>query len=307
MLKVKSIVLIISSISILFSCNLIEWYENHNIKSLSKKGIEQKSLVTDSLNMKYYIGGKGPAILFIHGFGGDALLSWKEFMKKYSKTNTVLMADILWFGKSYAKYEANLQSQGRAFKELLEYLKIDSVSVIGQSYGGFIAMELKMQIPDKIKDLIIVNSPGPTFDTSYLDSLCIKKEVDKIEDFFVFDNYRGVNELIELGYNKKGRVPKSLAIKTYNKYFKDFKNEKKSLLKDLHKNQERMFEYYDKNKPKGLVIWSDADIIFPLVEGKKLAKYLEVEIKVIKKSGHVSIIDKTKKGFEILDNYFTNQ
>jgi pimeloyl-ACP methyl ester carboxylesterase len=284
---------------------MVESYHQSNLKSLKRSGVKEGYFKTDSLNMHYYAGGKGPALLFVHGFGGDAILSWKYFLKKYQKNYTVIAADILWFGESTSTYKPDLSSQAKAFHQLLDFLKIDSVSLVGQSYGGFIVMEMTKQDPNRVKELVIVNSPGPTFDITLLDTLTKKEGVQNVADFFVFDDYKGVNKLIELGYKHPTKVPKGIAQKTYTKYFKTGNPEKRQLLSSLYSDVKNLYNYFEHSKQKSLVIWTDSDKIFPLSEGKKLAHFLKSEIIVLKNTGHVSIIKRKRKGKKILDQFLT--
>lgn len=302
---INKINIILLLIFLLNSCNLVEWYEKKSIRNLERSEIKNQIFETDSLKMNYYIGGKGPAILFVHGFGGDALVSWKKYLKKYSKTHTVIMADLLWFGKSESKYKACLESQGKALFQLLNHLNIKDVSLLGQSYGGFVVMEMNYQNQNRIKDLIIVNSPGPTFNLSLLDTLVKHQNAKKFNDFFVFEDYTGIDLLMRLSFSKKKNIPKGISKDMYSMYFSKFKNEKNKLLNSLIYDIDRHYNFYkNSNQTKGMIIWSDDDRIFPLSEGKKLANFLDYPIEIVPKTGHVSIIENTKKGFKILDNYF---
>lgn len=296
MLKFLIALLILS----LTSCNLVEWYHKSNVKSLHRAGIEEAYFQNDSLNIHYYKGGEGPPLLFLHGFGGDALLSWKSYLKKFSKDYTVIAPDILWFGESSANVDANIESQAAAMLLLLDHLNIQKAMVIGQSYGGFITMEMNRQQHKKVDYMVIVNSPGPTFDTAWIDTLCQKQGVDDISELFVFDDYQGVNKLMSFSYKKKKKLPKKLAQQAYEKYFKPYPEEKKALLHTLHQNAEKMIEFHKFRSFPSFVIWSDSDEIFPVSEGEKLANFLNASFVVFQNVGHISIIKKKAAGIRFL-------
>ncbi len=282
------------------SCNLVEWHHKSNVKSLQKKGIEEGYFKTDSLNIHYYKGGEGPPLLFLHGFGGDALLSWKYYLKKFSKNYTVIAPDNLWFGESSATVEPSLENQAAAMHQLLKHLDIEKVMVVGQSYGGFITMEMNRQNHKIMDYMVIVNSPGPTFDKKWIDTLIKNEGAQSKEELFVFDDYKGVNRLMGFSYKHPTKLPKKLAQNVYMKYFKPFPDEKRTLLKTLHDNSDRMMDFYKSRSFPSFVIWSDSDEIFPVCEGEKLASFLKANFVVFKNVGHVSIIKKKKSGARFL-------
>lgn len=284
----------------LSSCNLVEWYHTSNVRSLKRAGIEEAYFQNDSLNIHYYKGGEGPPLLFLHGFGGDALLSWKNYLKKFSKDYTVIAPDILWFGESKANTTPNIENQAAAMLLLLDHLEIKKAMIIGQSYGGFVTMEMNRQQHRKVDFMVIVNSPGPTFDTAWIDTLCKKQGVDDISELFVFDDYQGVNKLMSFSYKKKKKLPKKLAQQAYEKYFKPYPEEKKALLHTLHQNAEKMIEFHKFRSFSSFVIWSDSDEIFPVSEGKKLANFLNASFVVFQNVGHISIIKKKAAGIRFL-------
>ncbi len=177
----------------LISCNLVRVNKNRTAKKLTKIEIVNAEYKTDSLQINYWKGGKGPVLVFIHGFGGDALMNWNKLLQHYAKTNTVVACDLLWFGKSTSKGNPNLSTQVDAVHQLLTSLKIDSASFIGQSYGGFVVLDYAHRYPKQVTKLVIANSPGSTFDVSILDTLCAKSNVQNANQ----RNKRGVKGAVK--------------------------------------------------------------------------------------------------------------
>ncbi|MEZ4937833.1 MAG: alpha/beta hydrolase [Crocinitomicaceae bacterium] len=267
---------------------------------MHRSGIEEATYKDDSLNIHYYKGGDGPPLLFLHGFGGDAMLSWKKYLKKFSKEYTVIAPDILWFGESSGNVEPNLENQAAAMHKLMDHLEIEKVMVVGQSYGGFITLEMNRQKSKRIDYMVIVNSPGPTFDTAWIDTLLQKQNAERIEDLFVFDDYQGVNRLMSFTYKHPKKLPKKLAQQAFEKYFKPNSEQKRKLLRTLHQNAPKMIEFHKYRTFPSFVIWSDSDEIFPVSEGKRLADFLNAYFVVFKNIGHISILQKKNKGIRYL-------
>ena len=226
-------VLFVSFLYILISCNVIKWKDKHSTKKLARKEITSQYFDEDSLHIKYWKGGSGPAIVFIHGFGGNALLSWEKELELLSKEHTVIAMDILWFGESRSNKPAVLASQTQAIEKLLKKLNVSKASFIGQSYGGFILVDFALKHPEMIERMIIANSPGTTFDIKELEVICNNYKVNNIAEMFVFSEPEKIQRLINLSSYKKPHLPKFALKQSFDIHFAKNQKEKINLLKSL--------------------------------------------------------------------------
>lgn len=245
----KSKFLLAITLLILGSCNLVRMKNRQTAKNLKKEAIETADFDQDSLHIKYWKGGQGPTLVFIHGFGGDAMMTWERELAHYAKTHTVITYDLLWFGKSYSNEKANLLTQTAALEKLLAYLKVDSATLIGQSYGGFIALDFAAQHPEKVKQLVIANSPGSTFNVSYLDTVCKNYGVSRIDELFVMDRPTDLQRLINMSTYKKPQIPKFILKQMYSEFFDQYHGQLRLLLQTLPAEKDRIS---DLNAIKGI-------------------------------------------------------
>jgi pimeloyl-ACP methyl ester carboxylesterase len=131
---------------------------------MRKNGINAYTYQDADFKIHYHKGGNGPVLLFIHGFALDAMMNWVDQMILFSNQYTVIAPDLLWFGQSNSSKHPDLSSQREAIERLLKDLNIEKVHVIGQSYGGFIAIDLAIKNPGLVDKLCIANSAVTTFD-----------------------------------------------------------------------------------------------------------------------------------------------
>jgi pimeloyl-ACP methyl ester carboxylesterase len=118
--------------------------------------------------MKYRIAGEGPVVLLIHGMAGSAT-TWKHVMPALSERFTVLAPDLLGHGKSdKAKGDYSLGAMASALRDLLVALGYKRATVVGQSYGGGIAMQFAYQYPERCERLVLVDSGGLGLEVSPL-------------------------------------------------------------------------------------------------------------------------------------------
>lgn len=287
------------------SCNVVQYRADKVEKKLEKKEITAYVFEDDSLSLKYWKGGSGPVIMFVHGFGGDALMAWEKELEFFSKTNTVIAPDLLWFGQSKSSMEPNLVSETEAMIKLLDHLKVDSVILVGQSYGGFVIIDMAKRDPERVKKLVVANSPGPTFNTAELQKVCSRYNVKSVDELFVFDEPEGVQRLIDLSSYKKPQLPNFILRQSYEKYFDQNHEELIQLMQSLPSEQKRYTDISFLSGIPILVIWGENDEIFPLSEGKRFVELANANLVVIPKCGHAPQVDDHKAFLKILDDFLS--
>ena len=297
-------VLFVSFLYILISCNVIKWKDKHSTKKLARKEITSQYFDEDSLHIKYWKGGSGPAIVFIHGFGGNALLSWEKELELLSKEHTVIAMDILWFGESRSNKPAVLASQTQAIEKLLKKLNVSKASFIGQSYGGFILVDFALKHPEMIERMIIANSPGTTFDIKELEVICNNYKVNNIAEMFVFSEPEKIQRLINLSSYKKPHLPKFALKQSFDIHFAKNQKEKINLLKSLPEERDRMNDISSLQKIETLVLWGEFDEIFSLKSGQTFANAINAKFITIPKCGHAPQIDNHESFLKVLEEFF---
>ncbi len=105
-------------------------------------------------------GGEGPAILLIHGMAGSSR-TWRDVLPLLARDFTVIAPDLLGHGESAKPMgDYSLGAYASGLRDLLALLEIERVSVIGQSLGGGVAMQLAYQHPELVERLGLVGSGG---------------------------------------------------------------------------------------------------------------------------------------------------
>ncbi len=110
--------------------------------------------------MAYYKVGHGPALVLLHGIAGSSR-TWRDVIPLLSDRFTVIAPDLMGHGlseKPVGDYSLGAFASGT--RDLLEVLDIERASVVGQSFGGGVAMQLAYQHPELCDRLILVDSGG---------------------------------------------------------------------------------------------------------------------------------------------------
>jgi pimeloyl-ACP methyl ester carboxylesterase len=122
--------------------------------------MELRELTLHGNRVTYRTAGEGPVLLLIHGMAGSAS-TWKHVMPALSKQFTVVAPDLLGHGRSEKGVgDYSLGSLASSLRDLLLALGHDRATVVGQSLGGGVAMQLAYQFPERCVRLVLVSSGG---------------------------------------------------------------------------------------------------------------------------------------------------
>lgn len=114
----------------------------------------------DGASLYYEVHGKGPALVFAHGLGGNHA-SWWQQVPAFSSRYTCVTIAHRGFAPSRdpaampdpARYAGDLEA-------LLAHLKIEEVRLVGQSMGGWTMVDFALRNPGRVKALVLSSTIG---------------------------------------------------------------------------------------------------------------------------------------------------
>jgi len=122
--------------------------------------LEPQYLTIHGHEVRYFRAGEGPALLLVHGMAGSAS-TWKATMRLLARDFTVIAPDLLGHGRSdKPRTDYSLGAFAAGLRDLLIATDIERATVVGQSLGGGIAMQLCYQHPEQVERLVLVSSGG---------------------------------------------------------------------------------------------------------------------------------------------------
>jgi pimeloyl-ACP methyl ester carboxylesterase len=90
-------------------------------------------------------------------------------MRLLQRDYTVLAPDFLGHGRSTKPLgDYSLGNQASAMRDLLHILDIERVSVVGQSFGGGVALQFAYQFPERCERLVLVDAGGLGREVSWM-------------------------------------------------------------------------------------------------------------------------------------------
>src|SRR4029077_14432827 len=106
------------------------------------------------------MGDEGPAVLFLHGFGGD-LNSWMFNQPQLAMGRTSFAFDLPGHGDSDKNLnDGALEALSATAAGVMDSLGIDSAHLVGHSLGGAIALRLAADHPGRVLSLTLISTAG---------------------------------------------------------------------------------------------------------------------------------------------------
>lgn len=125
-----------------------------------------KSLIVDGNATNYHDVGEGAPILLIHGSGPGvtAWANWRLNLPELAREFRVIAPDMFGFGYSDAKGRIeDKQIWVDQIASLLDGLGIEKVSLVGNSFGGAIALAFMIAHPDRVERAVLMGPAGLNF------------------------------------------------------------------------------------------------------------------------------------------------
>ena len=116
----------------------------------------------------YRRAGRGPTLLLLHGIAGSSR-TWLPAMQLLQPDFTVLAPDFFGHGESAKPPgDYSLGNLAAGMRDLLHLLEIERVTVVGQSYGGGVALQFAYQFPELCERLVLVDAGGLGREVSWI-------------------------------------------------------------------------------------------------------------------------------------------
>jgi pimeloyl-ACP methyl ester carboxylesterase len=163
----------------------------------------------NGIKTNYLEAGSGSDVILIHGSGPGvtAYANWRLVIPELARKFHVVAPDMVGFGFSErpTDVEYSVQTWADQTVGVMDALGIRKASVVGNSFGGAIALRIAAQHPDRVDKLVLMGSMGVDFPISeglervwgYEPSF---ENMRKVLDVFAYDRKLVPDELAEVRY-----------------------------------------------------------------------------------------------------------
>ena len=172
-----------------------------------------QSVVAAGIRTNVHDIGSGHPVLLIHGSGAgvSAWANWRLVMPVLARQARVIAPDMVGFGftdrldLSQPGQRYDMDTWVRQAVGVLDALGIEKTDLVGNSFGGALALALSIRHPQRVRRLVLMGSVGVPFTLTpgldaawgYTPSL---ENMRKLLDVFAYDRSLVTDELARLRY-----------------------------------------------------------------------------------------------------------
>jgi pimeloyl-ACP methyl ester carboxylesterase len=233
----------------------------------------------------YYLeAGSGPEVILLHGLGGDKG-NWRMTLPVLAAKFHVYAPDQIGFGQSdkpQINYRvATLVDFLNAFYKKLGIAK---ATLVGNSLGGWAAMDFALQYPDKVNRLVLVDSAGYSFKRT--------GGVAPAREVLLGLNpssLAGTKQLMAVVFHNKAFSTDAVAEQVFTEHLR--KNDGytiNSFVDSILRAEDIVDGKLSAIKAPTLIVWGRDDMLVPLATAKALAEDIAgSQTVVLDECGHV--------------------
>ena len=116
---------------------------------------------TNGTSLYVRIGGKGPAVVLLHGFG-DTGDMWAPLAADLAKDHTVIVPDLRGMGLSeHPDTGYTKKSQAADIAEVMDALSVQKAELVTHDIGNMVGYALAAQYPARITRWVAIDAPLP--------------------------------------------------------------------------------------------------------------------------------------------------
>jgi pimeloyl-ACP methyl ester carboxylesterase len=118
-------------------------------------------VVINGVTIYVRVGGKGPAVVMLHGFG-DTGDMWAPLANALYKNHTVIIPDLRGMGlSSQAKGGYDKKTQATDIAAVMDKLNVQRADLVTHDIGNMVGYALAAQYPDRITKWVVIDAPLP--------------------------------------------------------------------------------------------------------------------------------------------------
>lgn len=247
----------------------------------------------------------GIPVVLIHGSGPGvtAWANWRLIMPELASQRRVITPDMLGFGYS-ERPEDQIYNRERWVKHaigVLDELGLDQVDLVGNSFGGGLALALAIEHPQRVRRLVLMGSVGVNFPiTRGLDEVWgyepSLEAMRRLMDVFAFNKGLLTEELAEMRYQA------SIRPGFQESFAAMFPAPRQRWVDNLASNEDHIRALPHET----LIVHGREDEVIPLQASLKLAELIDrAQLHVFGRCGHWTQIEHADRFARLVNNFLT--
>ncbi|SCZ78567.1 alpha/beta fold hydrolase [Acidaminobacter hydrogenoformans] len=258
---------------------------------------------TGAFQTNYHDQGQGFPVMLLHGSGPGvtAWANWRLVIPELAKNRRVIAPDLVGFGYTerpeHAEY--NMTNWTKQVIELMDALNLEQVDLVGNSFGGGLAIKLAIEYPERIRRIVLMGSMGISFPiTQGLDDVWGYKpsfeNMRKMINLFAYNKDIVTDNLINLRYEA------SIEPGFQEAFSVMFPEPRQNGVESMASEEEKI----KKIAHPALIVHGREDEVIPLENAYRLMTMIDdAQLHVFGHCGHWTQIEQTARFCKLVEDF----
>jgi len=262
------------------------------------------SVVTGGFNTNYHDIGSGQPVVLLHGSGPgvSAWANWNKAFPLLSESFRLLAPDMAGFGYTdrVPGAEYNMTNWVQQVVAFMDAVGISKAHLVGNSFGGALALAMAVQHPERVDKLVLMGSAGVSFPITYgLDKVWgytpSLVNMQELLSIFTYDHAFITPDLI------KSRYEGSIQPGFHETFSAMFPAPRQNGVDQLAGNQ----TYYRDIQNDTLIMHGLQDRVIPVDVSLRLLELIpNASLHIFGKCGHWTQIERTAEFCSLVTQFF---
>lgn len=231
----------------------------------------------------YVERGKGPVVILIHGLGDNTDV-WQTTLEALGAKYRVIAYDQPGFGKSDKPFISyRIGTMVDFLDGFMKALHIEHASLVGNSMGGWVAVDFALRHPEKVDRLVLISAAGyaswPSPEVANALRLATRSDFRKLNMLAFYDGKAFSSDaMIDDMFAQHIAANDNYAIQ--------------QLLDSAARREDVVNDVVKKITQPTLIVWGRADRLIPLSLGTRFHKDIRnSELNIIETCGHMPQVE----------------
>lgn len=262
------------------------------------------SIQTGEFKTNYHDVGDGFPVVLLHGSGPGvtAWANWGKLFPLLKDDFRVIAPDMAGFGFTERTQDPvySMNNWVQQTIDLFDALGIEKANLVGNSFGGALALSMAIKYPERINKLVLMGSMGVSFPLTYgLDRVWGYEpslaNMEELLEIFTYDHSFATKDLIQTRYESSKQPGFQESFSSM------FPAPRQNSVEAMAGNQA-----YIRNIPHDtLIIHGREDRVIPIETSMKLMELIDnAQLHVFGKCGHWTQIEHTEEFAELISSFF---
>ncbi|HLY98516.1 MAG TPA: alpha/beta hydrolase [Candidatus Angelobacter sp.] len=253
----------------------------------SAAGLRLREIQVDDHKIKYAEGGRGEAVLLLHGFGAESG-NWNRMAKRLTRHYRVIAPDLPGWGRSTRLEDGSYgyPVQVERIHRLVQELGLTRFHLMGHSMGGGIAARYAAKYPDEVMTLGLMAAHGLVEPRES----AIRRAIAGGENWLLVSSPQDFQRLVDHLFIHRPPAPRAV-VQYLMRQAISRREKNRQIFADMHSTDSPLIDILPQIKAPTLLIWGDEDMLVDVSAVEVFKEKISHAKALVLHSGHMPLVE----------------